>query len=193
MPDTGNAYVAALPAPLEIKCTDSDCESGLHCFKATRKLLVANRGGACRECGVELIDWARVHGRRIDDAEFTFQCLKHELIRHVYWHVEIDEKARLGALKRGRAGVWERIPRRLAQSVGKAEPFRDGMQTPKGGDVLYYAQHATASCCRTCIEYWHGIPKGRPLTEDEIGYLGGLIERYLDDRLPELAEEASAS
>ncbi len=35
----------------------------------------------------------------------------------------------------------------------------DGRQTPREGNTIFYAQHATASCCRTCIEYWHGIPK----------------------------------
>lgn len=54
------------------------------------------------------------------------------------------------------------------------------------GNVLYYAQHATASCCRTCIEYWHGIPKGRELTHDEIGYLTALIIQFLNRRIPDL-------
>lgn len=49
--------------------------------------------------------------------------------------------------------------------------------------------HAIAACCRTCASYWHGLPKGRPLTETEIAYLSELARRYLDARLPGLPEE----
>ena len=56
-------------------------------------------------------------------------------------------------------------------------------------DALDFALHAVAACCRTCVGYWHGLPKGRPLTEDEIAYLSELARRYLDARLPDLPEE----
>jgi hypothetical protein len=32
------------PPPLEIKCTSTDCENDLHCFKAHRKMAPAARG-----------------------------------------------------------------------------------------------------------------------------------------------------
>lgn len=25
------------------------------------------------------------------------------------------------------------------------------------GNIVFYAQHAVAACCRNCIEVWHGI------------------------------------
>ncbi len=183
--------IAPLPLPLDIHCTDSDCDNGLHCFKASRKLRAAGQEGVCRSCGADLIDWSRVHGRRIDDARFTFECLRHELIRHFYWHVQIDGDATERAIRKGRAALIASIDRRLRTSVGSAEPFRDGMQTPKVGNVLYYAQHATASCCRTCINYWHGIPKGRDLYASEVEYLGQIMAMYIDDRMPDLPEEGT--
>jgi hypothetical protein len=74
------------------------------------------------------------------------------------------------------------------KSVGRASQklFRDGMQTPLKGNVIYYAQHATASCCRKCIEYWHDIPRDRDLTDSEVEYLSTLVCRYIDERLPAL-------
>lgn len=30
---------------------------------------------------------------------------------------------------------------------------------------MFVCQHATAICCRGCIEKWYGIKKGRELTE----------------------------
>jgi uncharacterized heparinase superfamily protein len=55
-------------APLPIRCTSSDCDAGLHCFKATQKLRKQGREGACRSCGEQLVNWHRVHGRRLEDA-----------------------------------------------------------------------------------------------------------------------------
>src|SRR5947199_5312284 len=69
------------PEPLDIKCTSSDCQNGLHCFKATRRMAPAERG-RCRSCGADLVDWSRVHRRDKADAAYTFAALQFELIRH---------------------------------------------------------------------------------------------------------------
>ena len=61
----------------------------------------------------------------------------------------------------------------------------DGKQTPMRNHPVFVAQHATATCCRGCIEKWHGIPKGRELTADEQSFIVNLIiiwiERQLSD------------
>jgi hypothetical protein len=145
--------------------------------------------GACRYCGVQLIDWGRVHTRSIDDTEHTFDSLKREFIRHALWHKPIDKKAELHARRKGRVFLRDAAANRLRSSVGLANPYRDGQQTPMEGNILYYAQHATASCCRTCIEYWHNIPKGRELTDEELAYFTELIMRYVADRMPALQDD----
>lgn len=73
--------------------------------------------------------------------------------------------------------------RRLRSAVGDANPYRDGYQTPKKGNVLFYAQHATATCCRKCMEDWHGVPMGQALTDKQISYFTDLLMRYIDERL----------
>ena len=35
----------------------------------------------------------------------------------------------------------------------------DGKQTPIKGHPVFIAQHATATCCRGCLEKWHKIEK----------------------------------
>ena len=40
----------------------------------------------------------------------------------------------------------------------------DGAQTPWRGHPVFIAQHATATCCRGCIEKWYKIPKNTPLS-----------------------------
>lgn len=175
--------------PLKISCTAAKCEEDLHCFLATKKMQQAQSAGACRQCGAELIDWPRVHAKRSSDVDHTFAELRREFIRHHFWHVEIDDYAIDHAKRKGRVRLHAAAEARLKSSVGSAADSYDGRQTPFTQNSIYYAQHATASCCRRCIDYWHAIPPDRPLDADELAYLHGLVVRYLDERLPDLAEE----
>lgn len=170
-------------APLKVSCTRTDCGNGLHCYLATAKMVREETAGRCRTCGITLIDWDRVRARNYADVVFTFECMRTEFIRHHFWHTEIDDAAIEHATKVGMSAVLENVPKRVMQSIGKSEPFRDGTQTPFQGRAVYYAQHATATCCRKCVEEWHGIPRGRALADGEIQYLSRLIVRYLQERL----------
>lgn len=66
--------------------------------------------------------------------------------------------------------------------LAPAEPANDGRQTPMKNHPVFIAQHATATCCRGCLEKWHRIPKGRPLGENEIDYIVAIIKRWLLQR-----------
>lgn len=182
-----NETPVTLP-PLKVTCTTSDCEADLHCFKFHSRKMKRTDKGNCRECGIALVDWERVHARDASDIDHTFAELKREFIRHHFWHKSIDDKADKHARRKGRVLLAAAATQRLRSSVAKAEPVRDGQQTPMNGNVLYYAQHATACCCRTCMEYWHNIPKGRELTEAEIRYFTELMMRFVAERMPRLAD-----
>ena len=175
------------PAPLDIHCTSSDCANDLHCFKQLRKMSPDERG-RCRSCGADLVDWGRLHRRDLGDAGHTFEALQHELIRHHFFHAEIDDMALRHAQRKGRIKLKEAAWDRIRKYLAPAEPPRDGRQTPMTGNAIFYAQHATACCCRTCLEYWHAIPKGRKLTQAEFDYCVKLVGLYLDKRLPDLAD-----
>ena len=58
---------------------------------------------------------------------------------------------------------WNTIADHAADFVSKrlapAVPKNDGKQTPMRGHPVFIAQHATACCCRGCLEKWHGIPQ----------------------------------
>ena len=43
--------------------------------------------------------------------------------------------------------------------LAPAEPKNDGKQTPMRGHPVFIAQHATGTCCRSCLEKWHHIPR----------------------------------
>lgn len=59
----------------------------------------------------------------------------------------------------------------------------DGKQTPFRGHPVFVAQHATACCCRQCLEKWHRIPAGRELDADETAYILGVLEHWLRNEL----------
>jgi hypothetical protein len=67
----------------------------------------------------------------------------------------------------------------IAKRLAPAEPANDGRQTPWRGHPVFVAQHATATCCRSCLQKWHAIQKGRALTPAEQAHVVGVIERWL--------------
>ena len=117
----------------KITCNSTDCRNHLHCFKPAPHLRQANQIGACRRCGADLVDWQRVHRRDLSDSTYTIEALKLELIRHKFWHVEIDAKAINHAKRNGIEGMRAAARSRIRKSVGAAEPVYDGRQTPMEG------------------------------------------------------------
>ncbi len=59
----------------------------------------------------------------------------------------------------------------------------DGKQTPMRGHPVFIAQHATATCCRGCIEKWHKFPKGIQLNEAQQKYLVDIIMEWIKRQL----------
>ena len=59
----------------------------------------------------------------------------------------------------------------------------DGKQTPMKGHPVFIAQHATALCCRGCMEKWHHIDRNHALTEGEIEYATSVIMRFIKAEL----------
>ena len=57
--------------------------------------------------------------------------------------------------------------------------LNDGKQTPMKGHPVFIARHATATCCRGCLEKWHHIPKGRLLTPAEQAYIVAVIMEWI--------------
>lgn len=70
------------------------------------------------------------------------------------------------------------IRKRLAPAL----IVNDGKQTPFRGHPVFVAQHATACCCRGCLEKWHRIPAGRALTSEEMVYVVSVLERWLQQQ-----------
>lgn len=71
----------------------------------------------------------------------------------------------------------------ISQRLAPAEIPNDGKQTPMRNHPVFVAQHATACCCRGCLEKWHHIPKGRALTLDEQSYVVEVIMHWISRQM----------
>ena len=83
--------------------------------------------------------------------------------------------------EKGMPAVLEHARDFVKGRLGAAQPANDGKQTPTRNHPVFIAQHATATCCRGCLERWHRIPKGKRLTDEQIGYIVAVIERWLHE------------
>jgi hypothetical protein len=81
--------------------------------------------------------------------------------------------------ERGLPTVMEHAADFVERRLAPAEPANDGKQTPYRHHPVFVAQHATATCCRGCLAKWHGIPKGRPLSDVDAAHVLAVLERWL--------------
>jgi hypothetical protein len=183
------AQTAKKRTKLTFACSTTACSDGLHYFGGKRAE-GDKPAGTCHDCGERLVNFDRTQVRNIGDIEYTVESLKKEWIRHKYWHHEdIKIRAVNRARRKGFSGTEVAAERILRQIVGPAFPYRDGNRVPyESNDIVHYAQHATATCCRKCVEYWHGIPAGQEMTTGEIAYLAKLVMTYVRYKLPNLTE-----
>ena len=82
-------------------------------------------------------------------------------------------------LKTIRRHAYDFISSRLAPTF----PKNDGKQTPMRGHPVFIAQHATATCCRSCLQKWHKIEKDKPLSDDQIEFVVNLIMFWIQQDL----------
>ena len=68
----------------------------------------------------------------------------------------------------------------VAQRLAAAHPLHDGRQTPWRGHPVFVAQHATATCCRRCLQRWHGIGAGTALSDSQRAYVVRLIMAWIE-------------
>ncbi|WP_445342059.1 DUF4186 domain-containing protein [Bifidobacterium sp. ESL0827] len=92
----------------------------------------------------------------------------------------LSAKDRAYARAKGKDTIDRHAHEMLAKRVGAAHPLKDGKQTPYRGHPVFTAQHATATCCRGCIERWHHIPRGRALTDAEVDALARLVMAWIE-------------
>ena len=92
---------------------------------------------------------------------------------------KLNSKESLYLSRKGLPTILEHGRDFLEKRLAPPEPSNDGRQTPWGGHPVFRAQHATATCCRSCLLKWHGIPKKKRLGDRELDYMLRVIEKWL--------------
>jgi Domain of unknown function (DUF4186) len=111
--------------------------------------------------------------RNLDE---VFQKLGRSAFRSKF---RLGPKDRAYLDSRGLAVVVEHARDFIGKRLAPAEPLNDGRQTPMRGHPVFVAQHATGTCCRSCLAKWHGIAAGRELSFEEQAHVARAIERWL--------------
>ncbi|MDQ1613552.1 MAG: hypothetical protein QOG00_3483 [Pyrinomonadaceae bacterium] len=81
--------------------------------------------------------------------------------------------------RKGLPVVLEHAADFIEKRLAPAAPANDGKQTPMRHHPVFIAQHATATCCRGCLQKWHALPKGRALETAEKSYILDVLETWL--------------
>lgn len=87
--------------------------------------------------------------------------------------------------KKGMGKIREHAADFIRKREASAFIKNDGKQTPYKGHPVFVAQHATATCCRGCINKWHKLPKDTKLSQMQQDYLVEVIMTWIEKELKE--------
>lgn len=189
--------------PLAVSCHASRCGPKVaaaerrHAFSSPLAEL-PGIGGSCRACGtIDLVDWERLHRRDPTDLANVTIELQKELIRDNYWGEPLPARILRNAGRR----TTDQLARSATSTLQRAlvvGHVLEGHQTyfayNKKATIIHCAQHATATCCRACLETWLGIPRTQSLRPDDLAYCAALVDGYVTARLaqPEIVLSEAA-
>ena len=91
----------------------------------------------------------------------------------------LKEKDKKYVLDKGGDKIREHAKDFVSQRLAPAVIPNDGKQTPMKGHPIFIAQHATACCCRGCLEKWHHFPRGKELTEEQQDYVVDVLMEWV--------------
>ena len=179
---------------LELSCTASSCGNSLHCYRPTPQMRRDGTAGACRSCGDTSLDWSRIRKLDVRDMSFVIAALRTEYIRAEFWNMEPNQWAKNYGMRKGRLALLDGTVAFVCKHVAHPKDAFDGRRvpwpdkTPEKMNPYYYAQHATATCCRTCIETWYGVVPEEPLSDRAISFFASLINEFITERFPDLPD-----
>ena len=107
----------------------------------------------------------------------VFERLKESKFRSRF---RLGDKERAYIAEKGLEAVAAHARDMVAKRLAPALPLNDGKQTPMRGHPVFIAQHASATCCRSCLAKWHGIAAGRALSAEEQGCAVAAIMRWIE-------------
>jgi hypothetical protein len=100
-------------------------------------------------------------------------------------NIRLQQKERQYLHNKGLDEILQHAMDFIEKRLAPAEPANDGKQTPWRNHPVFVAQHATATCCRGCLEKWHAIARGNPLSPAEKLHVVEAIRKWLLQYEPE--------
>jgi len=119
------------------------------------------------------------------DIEVVFEQLAGSEFRRRF---RLNAKDTQYLTEKGLPAIAEHADKFIADRLAPAQPIKDGKQTPFRGHPVFVAQHATATCCRSCLSKWHHIPKMIELSAEQRNYVVSVIIRWLKDQTTSTAK-----
>ena len=108
--------------------------------------------------------------------EHILEKLSHSKFRSSF---KLKEKDKTYILQKGIDTIKSHAKYFIAKRLAPEEIPNDGKQTPMKGHPVFIAQHATATCCRKCLNKWHHIAQGKELTQAQQDYIVNLILEWI--------------
>lgn len=108
--------------------------------------------------------------------EYYLSRLKKSKFRSKFHLKEADKKY---YFEKGEEKIREHASDFVKTRLAPSRILNDGKQTPMRGHPVFIAQHATATCCRGCLEKWYKIEKGKELTSEEQDFVVNLIMAWI--------------
>lgn len=85
--------------------------------------------------------------------------------------------------ERGMDVIYKHAYDFISNRLAPKNILSDGKQTPTKGHPVFIAQHATATCCRSCLYKWHKFPKNVELTDYQKKYIINLIMTWINNEM----------
>jgi Domain of unknown function (DUF4186) len=99
------------------------------------------------------------------------------------FHLAPGSRDRSIAMVRGPTAMRAHARDIIATRLAPAAPRNDGRQTPYRGHPVFVAQHATGTCCRSCLAKNHQIAAGHELDAAERDQVVAVICRWIEREL----------
>lgn len=95
----------------------------------------------------------------------------------------LDEKEKEYVRKNGMEKIRSHAEEFIRTRISPAVIKNDGKQTPMRGHPVFKAQHATACCCRKCLNKWYKLPIGMQLTDIQQTKIVNLIMAWIEKQM----------
>ncbi len=171
--------------PFTFRQTGAVFIKGGKVYHLERKLQIpqAKKSGYSYIPGMGLAD-AIVY--RLPERRALFERLQRSDFRRSF---RLSQKDRSYIAEKGMETINSHARDFVEKRLSAENPENDGKQTPMKGHPVFIAQHATACCCRSCLEKWHNIPAGKVLNEQEQAYIVDVLMDWIKAEISDQREK----